>query len=126
MAEDSSVTKILHNLELVAGQLTSTMSQQGQLLQRQQAQLDGMQEQLGMLTELAMKLAVVEERRAEDKAIVLDLSKRVEVLRDKISERFPLYDRMNDAYVSVNNKLWGAIVVGVVGLLLAAFRVGGS
>lgn len=112
--------------------LRDTVSQQKELLgevtqvvKRQQNQLDGMQEQLGMLTEVATKLAFMEERRAEDKLRLIELEKRFELVRDRVNEKFPQYDSMVDTYKSVNNKLWGAIAAALFGLVLAGSKAAG-
>lgn len=112
--------------------LNSTVTQQKDLLaevtqvvKRQQHQLDGMQEQLGMLTEVATKLAFMEERRAEDKLRIVELEKRFEVVRDRVNEKFPQYDSMVETYKSVNNKLWGAIAAALFGLVLAGSKAAG-
>lgn len=112
--------------------LNSTVVQQKDLLaevtqvvKRQQHQLDGMQEQLGMLTEVATKLAFMEERRAEDKQRLVELERRFELVRDRVNEKFPQYDSMVDTYKSVNNKLWGAIAAALFGLVLAGGKAAG-
>ena len=108
----------------ILNSLQTVVNQQQSILSRQQAQLDNMQEQLGMLTEVATKLAVMEERRAEDKTRIGDLEKRFESVRDRVNEKFPQYDALTETFKAVNNKLWAAIGVAVVGLLLSAAKLG--
>lgn len=108
----------------ILNSLQTVVNQQQSILSRQQAQLDNMQEQLGMLTEVATKLAVMEERRIEDKTRISDLEKRFESVRDRVNEKFPQYDALIEMFKTVNNKLWAAIVVAVVGLLLSAAKLG--
>lgn len=81
-----------------------------------------MQDQLGMLTEVATKLAVMEERRIEDKTRVADMEKRMEVVRDMVVSKFPQYDEMMNAYKTINNKLWGALATAVIALVVTTAK----
>ena len=106
----------------ILGSLHAVVIQQQNLLERQQKQMDSMQEQLGMLTEVATKLAIMEERRIEDKTRVSDMEKRVEVVRDLVVAKFPQYDSMMDTYKTLNNKLWGALAAAVVAVVMSASK----
>jgi hypothetical protein len=77
-----------------------------------------------MLTEVATKLAVMEERRGEDKATIAKLEIRVDKISDRITEKLPQYDGLLETYKSVNNKLWAAIAAAVIGVILGAAKLG--
>lgn len=108
----------------ILSSLQTVVTQQQHILTRQQTQLDNMQEQLGMLTEVATKLAVMEERRAEDKDRVSEIDSRVGLMRDRVNEKFPQYDGLLEMYKSLNNKLWGAIFVTLISMLVGAIKLG--
>jgi len=124
MAANDQSTQILNSLQTVVSQQQTMLAGQQSIQTRQQAQLDNMQEQLGMLTEVATKLAIMEERRAEDKGRLADLEERFEKVRDRVNEKFPQYDALTETFKAVNNKLWAAIGVAIVGLLLSAAKLG--
>lgn len=106
----------------ILGSLHTVVIQQQNLLERQQRQMDSMQEQLGMLTEVATKLAIMEERRIEDKTRVADMEKRMEVVRDMVVAKFPQYDSLLETYKTLNNKLWGALAAAIVAVIIAASK----
>lgn len=115
---------VLLNLQRVVAQQESILNGQQQLMARQQQQLDSMQDQLGMLTEVATKLAVMEERRGEDKANITKLDDRVTKLHERVSEKFPQYDTLVEAYKALNNKLWAALGTAIISLIMGASKLG--
>ncbi len=117
-------TQILSSLQTVVAQQGQILQGQQSMLARQQAQLDSMQDQLGMLTEVATKLAVMEERRAEDKTRMTVIEGRMDTVRDRVNEKFPQYDNLLEAYKSVNSRVWGAIGVALLGLIMGASKLG--
>lgn len=123
-ANNDQSNQILQSLQTVVSQQQTMLVGQQTIQSRQQAQLDNMQEQLGMLTEVATKLAIMEERRAEDKGRLADLEERFEKVRDRVNERFPQYDTLTETFKAVNSKLWTAIGIAIVGLLLSAAKLG--
>lgn len=104
--------------EEILGSLQTVVIQQQNLLERHQKQMDSMQDQLGLLTEVATKLALMEERRIEDKNRVADMEKRMEVVRDMVVAKFPQYDDLLLAYKSLNTKLWGALFTAIIALVI--------
>lgn len=115
---------ILRSLQTVVGQQATILQGQQQMLSRQESRLDAMQEQLGMLTEVATKLAVMEERRGEDKQALGKLEDRFNLLQNRVIANFPQYDGLVETYKTVNNRLWAAIGVSLMGLIIGAVKLG--
>jgi hypothetical protein len=115
---------LLASLQTVVAQQATILQGQQQMLARQDARLDAIQEQLGMLTEVATKLAVMEERRGEDKQALSKLDDRFTAVEKLVIANFPKYNDLVDTYKNLNNKLWSAIGIGVIGVILGAAKMG--
>ena len=115
---------VISSLQTVVAQQATILQNMQQMLQRQDARLDAMQEQLGMLTEVATKLAVMEERRGEDKQALGKLDDRFSAVEKQVTAKFPKYDDLVDAYKNLNNRMWAALGTAAVGLILGAIKMG--
>lgn len=110
--------QLIDNNQNVVNGLETLVKAQQSTLDQMRAQLSGVQDQLGVLTEVATKLAILEERRGEDKATLSEMRTKLDKVHDRMLERFPHYDNLVTMYQDMNRKLWGAIFVAGVGLVL--------
>ena len=114
----------------VLASIEKSVSQQSLLSAQHQSQINTMQQQLNILTDVATRLAVIEERREQDRDNIkllftqVDAVRgRVDVLHTQVTAKFPVYDSLAEVYKAMNAKLWTAILTGVLGLVIAGGKV---
>lgn len=93
-------------------------------LERQQQQMNNIEKQLEKLTDVIMRIALLEERRTADRAQVEELKNKIEEVEARqtvIKDKIPGFEEMLDSYKKFKNVV---ITFLCGGLLLAAVAFG--